>query len=59
MCIVGDGFKLYFSDGFFAGCSHRLDMFLMAVWGIVTHFNVMWVAIQFVYRYTLVCLSQR
>lgn len=57
--MVGDGFKLYFSDGFFAGRSQTLDSILLCGWMCCEHYNVMWIAIQFVYRYTVVCLQQK
>lgn len=55
--MVGDGFKIYFCDGFFAGRSHTLDSILLSGWMLCSFYNVMWIAIQFVYRYTIVCLQ--
>ncbi|KAH7699237.1 hypothetical protein AAVH_33661, partial [Aphelenchoides avenae] len=59
VCFIGNGYKLYFSDGFFAGWSRPLDQFLVMNWALVDFFNIMWVAIQFVYRYVLICLGDQ
>lgn len=57
--ITGDGYLIYITNGFFAGWSHRLDMFLIFIWLWVLHLNMMWIPVQFVYRYTFLCLREK
>ncbi|KAH7709308.1 7TM GPCR protein [Aphelenchoides avenae] len=59
ICITGAGYKVFISDGFFAGWSYALDQWLIWMWVTVLHFNVMWIAIQFVYRYAFLCLRDK
>ncbi|KAH7719722.1 SRJ-4 protein [Aphelenchoides avenae] len=56
--ITGDGYLIYITNGFFAGWSHRLDMFLNFAWLWILHINMMWIPVQFVYRYTFICLRE-
>ncbi|KAH7708856.1 hypothetical protein AAVH_23898 [Aphelenchoides avenae] len=58
MGLVVDGYTLYFSDGFFAGQWPTLDSILLAGWFLCELYNIMWIAIQFIYRYSIVCLEQ-
>ncbi|KAH7676208.1 hypothetical protein AAVH_41882, partial [Aphelenchoides avenae] len=54
--LIGDGYKLYFCAGLFAGRSRTLDKVLLSGWLCFLHYNLMWVPVQFVYRYAFVCL---
>ncbi|KAH7711609.1 hypothetical protein AAVH_21077 [Aphelenchoides avenae] len=56
--ITGGGYLIYISNGFFAGWSHDVDIFLIFAWLWVLHLNIMWIPIQFVYRYTFICLRE-
>ncbi|KAH7710500.1 hypothetical protein AAVH_22204 [Aphelenchoides avenae] len=59
ICVTGAGYKVFFSDGFFAGWSYALDEWLLMMWMTLVHFNVMWISIQFVYRYTFLCMRDK
>ncbi|KAH7704593.1 U2af splicing factor protein 1 [Aphelenchoides avenae] len=56
--ITGGGYLVYISNGFLNGWSHQLDMMLIFLWLWLIHLNVMWIPIQFIYRYTFICLSE-
>ncbi|KAH7713708.1 hypothetical protein AAVH_18942, partial [Aphelenchoides avenae] len=59
MVITGDGYLIYLSNGFFTGWSDSLDMTLIFLWLFILHINVMWIPIQFIYRYTYICLTEK
>lgn len=56
--ITGGGYLIYISNGFLNGWSIQLDMALIFFWLYLIHLNVMWIPIQFIYRYTFICLSE-
>ncbi|KAH7701306.1 CRE-STR-2 protein [Aphelenchoides avenae] len=59
VCLTGGGFKVFMSNGFFAGWSDALDKFFICGFLTVLHYNVMWISIQFVCRYAFLCLQDR
>ncbi|KAH7720062.1 hypothetical protein AAVH_12483 [Aphelenchoides avenae] len=55
---TGGGYLQYMSNGLFSGWSYRLDLVLIFCWLWVIHLNVMWIPIQFIYRYTFICFTE-
>ncbi|KAH7708530.1 hypothetical protein AAVH_24209 [Aphelenchoides avenae] len=58
ICFTGGGYHVLVSNGFFAGWSYGFDEFLIWMWLNFSLFNVVWIVIQFVYRYTFICLRE-
>ncbi|KAH7709032.1 hypothetical protein AAVH_23701 [Aphelenchoides avenae] len=59
ICVTGGGYKVFISNGFYAGHSYELDKFFIFAFLAVLHYNVMWISIQFVCRYAYLCLRER
>ncbi|KAI1698732.1 serpentine type 7TM GPCR chemoreceptor srd domain-containing protein [Ditylenchus destructor] len=53
--VTGDGITTVISNGFFSGRSAALDSTLITLWGFFLHTNILWIPVQFVYRYRLLC----
>ncbi|KAH7724843.1 hypothetical protein AAVH_07429 [Aphelenchoides avenae] len=58
IAVTGGGYLQYMSNGFFSGWSYRFDVALIFCWLWVIHLNVMWIPIQFIYRYTFICFTE-
>ncbi|KAH7696729.1 hypothetical protein AAVH_36200, partial [Aphelenchoides avenae] len=59
ICVTGGGYKVFISNGFYAGQSYHLDKFFIFAFLTILHYNVMWISIQFVCRYAYLCLRER
>ncbi|KAI1703772.1 serpentine type 7TM GPCR chemoreceptor str domain-containing protein [Ditylenchus destructor] len=53
--LTGNQHYVILSNGFFANQSPTLDSFLLMVFCFFLHLNIIWIPIQFVYRYLLLC----
>ncbi|KAI1695327.1 serpentine type 7TM GPCR chemoreceptor srd domain-containing protein [Ditylenchus destructor] len=53
--LTGDGYTVMISNGFFAGWSPVVDSLLITLFAFILHTNVLWIPVQFVYRYRLLC----
>ncbi|KAH7712523.1 7TM GPCR protein [Aphelenchoides avenae] len=58
ICFTGAGYKVFVSNGFFAGWSDGFDKWMLVAFFFLIFLNIMWVVIQFVYRYVYLCLRQ-
>ncbi|KAI1703370.1 serpentine type 7TM GPCR chemoreceptor srd domain-containing protein [Ditylenchus destructor] len=52
---TGDGYTAVMSNGFFGGRSPRFDSLSLTFFLFALHTNVIWIPVQFVYRYRLLC----
>ncbi|KAI1703741.1 serpentine type 7TM GPCR chemoreceptor srd domain-containing protein [Ditylenchus destructor] len=52
---TADGYCTMMSNGFFAGRSASFDAFTVMVYLTFLHTNIIWIPVQFVYRYLLLC----
>ncbi|KAI1702993.1 serpentine type 7TM GPCR chemoreceptor str domain-containing protein [Ditylenchus destructor] len=50
---TANGYYVAFSNGFFTGRSAWLDCFFISVFCFFLHANIIWIPVQFVYRYRL------
>ncbi|KAI1703120.1 serpentine type 7TM GPCR chemoreceptor srd domain-containing protein [Ditylenchus destructor] len=50
-----DGYSTLISNGFFAGRSASLDALTIMIYLIIVHTNIIWIPVQFIYRYLLLC----
>ncbi|KAH7671529.1 hypothetical protein AAVH_42671, partial [Aphelenchoides avenae] len=57
ICFTGGGHQVYISNGFFAGWNYTFDKFMIMMFNFTVLLNVMWIVIQFVYRYSFLCLQ--
>ncbi|KAI1691902.1 serpentine type 7TM GPCR chemoreceptor str domain-containing protein [Ditylenchus destructor] len=55
IALTGDGYLVVHSNGFFAGRSAFWDSVFLFLFFFILHTNVLWIAVQFVYRYRLLC----
>ncbi|KAI1704803.1 serpentine type 7TM GPCR chemoreceptor srd domain-containing protein [Ditylenchus destructor] len=55
--MTGGGNTIIISNGFFAGRSSSFDSALVLLWAFLLHTNVLWIPVQFIYRYRLLCKS--
>lgn len=55
--LTAQGYFVVISNGFFAQRSLALDSALVIVTAFAVHVNVLWIPVQFAYRYTLLCLQ--
>ncbi|KAI1711414.1 serpentine type 7TM GPCR chemoreceptor str domain-containing protein [Ditylenchus destructor] len=53
--LTGDGYSVLTTNGFFAGRSQLLDSVLLTLYCFTLHTNIVWIPVQFVYRYRLLC----
>ncbi|KAI1698449.1 serpentine type 7TM GPCR chemoreceptor srd domain-containing protein [Ditylenchus destructor] len=53
--LTGNGYFVYMSNGFFADRSATIDSLLIIIFCFFMHTNILWIPIQFVYRYRLLC----
>ncbi|KAI1700583.1 serpentine type 7TM GPCR chemoreceptor str domain-containing protein [Ditylenchus destructor] len=53
--LTADGYCTIMSTGFFAGRSASFDAFTVMVYLTILHTNIIWIPVQFVYRYLLLC----
>ncbi|KAI1700322.1 serpentine type 7TM GPCR chemoreceptor str domain-containing protein [Ditylenchus destructor] len=58
IALSGDGYLTMTSNGFFAGQSQFLDSALLSLFCFTLHTNVLWIPVQFVYRYRLLCKNK-
>ncbi|KAI1704805.1 serpentine type 7TM GPCR chemoreceptor srd domain-containing protein [Ditylenchus destructor] len=56
--MTGGGITIIISNGFFSGRSATLDSILITTWSFILHTNVLWIPVQFVYRYRLLCKNE-
>lgn len=56
--LTGDGYFVLITNGFFAHSSATFDSLMMFGFAFVLHMNVLWIPIQFAYRYILLCRRQ-
>ncbi|KAI1695943.1 serpentine type 7TM GPCR chemoreceptor str domain-containing protein [Ditylenchus destructor] len=57
--MTGGGITILMSNGFFSGQSATLDSILITVWAFILHTNLVWIPVQFVYRYRLLCKNEQ
>ncbi|KAI1701892.1 serpentine type 7TM GPCR chemoreceptor str domain-containing protein [Ditylenchus destructor] len=50
-----DGYSSLISNGFFAGRSAAFDSFAVMVYLTIVHTNIIWIPVQFIYRYLFFC----
>ncbi|KAI1703121.1 serpentine type 7TM GPCR chemoreceptor srd domain-containing protein [Ditylenchus destructor] len=50
-----DGYSAIISNGFFAGRSPSFDSLSIMIYFIILHTNIIWIPVQFIYRYLLLC----
>ncbi|KAI1715821.1 serpentine type 7TM GPCR chemoreceptor str domain-containing protein [Ditylenchus destructor] len=55
VALVADGNTVVTSNGFFAGRSPVFDSLFVTFYLFTLHTNIVWIAVQFVYRYRLLC----
>ncbi|KAI1704814.1 GNS1/SUR4 family domain-containing protein [Ditylenchus destructor] len=55
VAMTSNGFLAMVSNGFFSGRSPSLDSTFFILYCFILHTNVMWIPVQFVYRYRLLC----
>lgn len=48
-----------FSGGFFAGRSADFDAAILTAFAFVLHVNVIWIPVQFLYRYIFLCCPEK
>ncbi|KAI1699721.1 serpentine type 7TM GPCR chemoreceptor srd domain-containing protein [Ditylenchus destructor] len=53
--ITANGYSTMISNGFFAGRSASFDSFAVMVYLVIIHTNIIWIPVQFIYRYLLLC----
>ncbi|KAI1703116.1 serpentine type 7TM GPCR chemoreceptor str domain-containing protein [Ditylenchus destructor] len=53
--LTADGYCTMMSNGFFAGISPSFDSFTVMLYLTILHTNIIWIPVQFVYRYLLLC----
>ncbi|KAI1713020.1 serpentine type 7TM GPCR chemoreceptor srd domain-containing protein [Ditylenchus destructor] len=53
--MTGDGYLIIASSGFFADKSRFFDSSILMIFFFVLHTNILWIPVQFVYRYRLLC----
>jgi hypothetical protein len=53
--MTGDGYFIMITNGFYAHSSHIYDSVMLVLFGVVLHMNVVWIPIQFTYRYIFLC----
>ncbi|KAI1697197.1 serpentine type 7TM GPCR chemoreceptor str domain-containing protein [Ditylenchus destructor] len=53
--LISNGNCVCISNGFFAGRSAAVDSFILTFYLFVLHTNIVWIPVQFVYRYRLLC----
>ncbi|KAI1703118.1 serpentine type 7TM GPCR chemoreceptor srd domain-containing protein [Ditylenchus destructor] len=53
--LTADGYCTMMSNGFFAGLSPSFDSFTVVLYLSILHTNIIWIPVQFVYRYLLLC----
>ncbi|KAI1694480.1 serpentine type 7TM GPCR chemoreceptor str domain-containing protein [Ditylenchus destructor] len=51
----GDGYSVIHSNGFIAGYSPFSDSVFMTLYFFTVHTNIIWIAVQFFYRFRLMC----
>ncbi|KAI1698170.1 serpentine type 7TM GPCR chemoreceptor str domain-containing protein [Ditylenchus destructor] len=56
--ITANGYSTMISNGFFAGRSASFDSFAVMVYLTILHTNIIWIPVQFVYRYLLLCKAK-
>lgn len=49
---------MFISNGFFANLSPGFDKLMMIVYLVVVLLNVIWIPIQFIYRYVVLCRQE-
>ncbi|KAI1703019.1 serpentine type 7TM GPCR chemoreceptor srd domain-containing protein [Ditylenchus destructor] len=55
LALGGDGYLILTLNGFFAGHSPALDSLLYTMFLFIMHTNILWIPVQFIYRYRLLC----
>ncbi|KAH7717898.1 hypothetical protein AAVH_14629 [Aphelenchoides avenae] len=55
ICLTGDGYVLIASNGFFSRSSYTVDSIMLTLFTLVLHLNVVWIPVQFAYRYIFLC----
>ncbi|KAI1703119.1 serpentine type 7TM GPCR chemoreceptor srd domain-containing protein [Ditylenchus destructor] len=53
--LTADGYCTMMSNGFFAGISPSFGSFTVMLYLTILHTNIIWIPVQFVYRYLLLC----
>ncbi|KAI1694604.1 serpentine type 7TM GPCR chemoreceptor srd domain-containing protein [Ditylenchus destructor] len=53
--LTADGYTTLITNGFFAGRSASFDSFAVMVYLIIIHTNIIWIPVQFIYRYLFLC----
>ncbi|KAI1703768.1 serpentine type 7TM GPCR chemoreceptor srd domain-containing protein [Ditylenchus destructor] len=56
--MIGNDYTIIVSNGFFAGRSAIFDQIFITLYGFLLHANVLWIPVQFVYRYRLLCKEE-
>lgn len=59
MCLTGEQYLIMFSGGFFAGRSADFDAAMLTAFAFVLHVNVVWIPVQFYYRYIFLCCQEK
>lgn len=53
--LTGDGYFLMITNGFYAHSSGTYDCLMLTLFASVLHMNVLWIPVQFTYRYIFLC----
>ncbi|KAI1706060.1 serpentine type 7TM GPCR chemoreceptor str domain-containing protein [Ditylenchus destructor] len=53
--LTGNGYTVMISNGFFTGHSTFLESLTATFYLVILHTNIIWIPVQFVYRYRLLC----
>lgn len=57
ICFTGAGYKVFISNGFISGWTDGVVKCALVVFFMLILLNIMWVVVQFVYRYVYLCLK--